>query len=695
MKRILLLISLSIKISSAFSQGLQLDWVNGFNNQDGNSEGHIVIVDPLDNTYSLSSVFTQGGAVDIDPSLEGEVLINESGTVLAKFTPEGDYVWHVYLGLAAEGNFNTYGDVVIDAGGNVIIAGSFMGSVDFDPSENEDVQFAEYGALYFAKYSSDGQLLMRQFMPISSEAFFAINGLDLDSQQNIIIGGSIRNNGLAFNLDFDPSAGEAIEESADNGLTFISKYSSDGDFQFVEIIQGAEGGNSNRLGDLKVDESDNIWIAGEMTNLTDFDPSASEAIAGSVNKFIFLAKYSSIGEFILVNTVTGDNNKFARELAVDAQDNVYVAGEFTGQQTFSSTLNEVTLSSVIGSEPFIAKYTSDGTLIFAYDLNSNEESNSTNSARALTMDASGYFYIAGQLRRSCDFDLSEGEYIITPVSVYEGFIAKYDSNANLIWAFTSAGSSFTFGLDIGVNDEGGVAFTGVYRGLADFDPGEANTNTEGLLGNTMFIARYSPCYLTSDAVSICDGEEYQASTLLLSEAGSYNVSYLTSEGCDSIVQLQLTVNPIPDNSILEEDFTLIANQVGASYQWLNCADNQPIPFQNAQEFTPQESGEYAVSILLNDCMSTSECVNVELTDVTDIAAEKLLIYPNPSNGDFQMELNVGDEVFLYNSSGALVFSQSILQSGMNRFHFDRTGIYYMVIQKESHSVMEKIILLPN
>lgn len=696
MKRALLVIFLSLPILSAFSQGLQLDWVNGFNNQGGNSEGHIVIVDPYDNTYLLSSVFTQGGAVDIDPSGDGEVLIYESGTVLAKFTPDGAYLWHVFLGLAQDGSFNAYGDVVLDDEGNVIVAGSFLGSVDFDPSENEDVAFAEFGALFLAKYSTDGELLMRDYMPLSNQAYFAINGLDLDSQNNILVSGSIQNNGITYSLDFDTSDGEAIAESSANGLTFIAKYSPEMDFQFVDIIQGAEGGNSNRLGDLKVDAADNIWITGEMSNPTDFDPSTNEVLAGEQGKFIFLAKFSPQGEFILVNTVTGSASlKFARELDIDADNNVYVAGDFRGELVFNSEFNEVITNSVMGSEPFIAKYSNDGSLIFAFELNSNSEVNEANSLRALIIDGSGYIYVAGQLRKSCDFDLSEGEYILTPVAAYEGFIAKYDSSANLIWAFTAGGSSFTFGLDIAVNFEGGVVFSGLFRELADFDPGEANTTTEGLPGNTMFIARYSPCFLSSEAVSICEGEDYQASTLLLSEAGSYNVSYLTSEGCDSIVQLQLTVNPIPDNTILLEDFTLSASQAGASYQWLNCADNQPIPFQNEQSYTPDENGAYAVQVTLNECVNTSECINVELTDVKDIAAENLGVYPNPSNGDFQMVLNVGDEVSFYNGAGALVFQQSILQSGVNRFHLDRVGIYQVVINRDGNTMVKKIVLLPN
>jgi hypothetical protein len=79
--------------------------------------------------------------------------------------------------------------------------------------------------------------------------------------------------------------------------------------------------------------------------------------------------------------------------------------------------------------------------------------------------------------------------------------------------------------------------------------------------------------------------------------------------------------------------------LNADYQWLNC-DNGYSIIAGATEpsFTiPGISGNYAVKVSENGCVDTSACIVVDLTGLTAITAENVLIYPNPTNGIVHIE----------------------------------------------------------
>jgi gliding motility-associated-like protein len=63
------------------------------------------------------------------------------------------------------------------------------------------------------------------------------------------------------------------------------------------------------------------------------------------------------------------------------------------------------------------------------------------------------------------------------------------------------------------------------------------------------------------AIEICEGESYMVGSSTYSQTGSYQDPFITSEGCDSILYLELTVHPIPETFLVEsicdgESFTV-------------------------------------------------------------------------------------------------------------------------------------------
>ncbi|MBK9190635.1 MAG: PKD domain-containing protein [Crocinitomicaceae bacterium] len=112
---------------------------------------------------------------------------------------------------------------------------------------------------------------------------------------------------------------------------------------------------------------------------------------------------------------------------------------------------------------------------------------------------------------------------------------------------------------------------------------------------------------------------------------SYSVVY-TLNGCESNAAVSsVTVNPMPDNSVLQNGFELSAVQNSATYQWLDCALYIPVSGATSQSFTPSSNGSYAVEINLNGCVDTSDCNVVAGLGTENQLLPSLLLYPNPAN----------------------------------------------------------------
>lgn len=101
---------------------------------------------------------------------------------------------------------------------------------------------------------------------------------------------------------------------------------------------------------------------------------------------------------------------------------------------------------------------------------------------------------------------------------------------------------------------------------------------------------------------------------------SYTYVGGAANGCDSIAYLDLTINPMPVNTVSQSGAQLTADEVNATYQWINCdSSNAVVPGATSQNFIPPFTGNYAV-VLTNGsgCMDTSACVLVDYTGIDEL-----------------------------------------------------------------------------
>lgn len=140
----------------------------------------------------------------------------------------------------------------------------------------------------------------------------------------------------------------------------------------------------------------------------------------------------------------------------------------------------------------------------------------------------------------------------------------------------------------------------------------------------------NPSPQTFGIETICAGESYLFNGEVLTEPGTYTAIFQTVAGCDSTVTLTLLVHLVNVNVTVQGN-TLTASAANASYQWIDCATNQPISGATGSSFSPATTGNYAVVVTENGCTSTSTCVFVQIVSTNEpLGGAAWTLQPNPA-----------------------------------------------------------------
>jgi hypothetical protein len=122
-----------------------------------------------------------------------------------------------------------------------------------------------------------------------------------------------------------------------------------------------------------------------------------------------------------------------------------------------------------------------------------------------------------------------------------------------------------------------------------------------------------------------------------SDSGIYHDTIPNATGHDSIITVDLKIKKI-SKTVNRNANILIAEEQNAEYQWIDCGkNNEVIDGATNRSFTAPEPGSYAVIITSGDCSDTSDCVEISISGLPDIASN-VLLYPNPNNGSFTIDL---------------------------------------------------------
>lgn len=195
--------------------------------------------------------------------------------------------------------------------------------------------------------------------------------------------------------------------------------------------------------------------------------------------------------------------------------------------------------------------------------------------------------------------------------------------------------------------------------------------------------------MTSISIDECSSYLWTANNQNYTSSGTYQATLISAAGCDSVVELTLSLFSETNTVTDDGSGTLTADVSGATYQWIHCLNNSAIAGATSQSYAPPIAGGFAVITTTATCVDTSICVQVGNAGIEELGNENISVYPNPTNGVFVVENNNNgliQQIFIRDMQGKLILSEALNESShtMDISQFQK-GVYLISVQTNNGS----------
>lgn len=339
-------------------------------------------------------------------------------------------------------------EIVTDAAGNSYVTGFFAGTVTIGGTSltsvgGNDVFVAKYDAAGVAQWAVRG----------GGTGDDIATAIALDASGNVGITGSYGGGAPA-------TFGNTLLGNAGGQDMFVAKLSNGGAWQWAQRMSGA----STELGQsLAFDSNGNLYVVG-------YYQSSGVSLSGTSSTYSnfnaplaasLLLKYAPGGSYLGARNLTSNSSCYANALAIDASDNLYLYGDFSG----SATLGGTTLSSLGGQDLFVARLTP--ALAFTWATSGGGiYDDFAPSGRSLAVEANGNTYLTG---RSYSYTVAFGNNFISNNNTNgDAFIIGLNGGGGWRWGQRAGGPDQDRGEAVALDGKGNLYATGDFAGTADF-----------------------------------------------------------------------------------------------------------------------------------------------------------------------------------------------------------------------------------
>ncbi len=668
-------------------------WANSIGGSSSGDSGYDIHIDGSGSTYTTGRFL---GTVDFDPGV-GVQNLTSSGShnmFILKLDAAGNFIW---AKIGGSNNQCQASSITTDAVGNIYTSGSFAGSVDFDPGAGV-FNLTSNGSVdaFIQKLDSNGDLLWVK----------SIGGVDNEYCNEIKLGasGSIYAIGnFQGTVDFDPSGGVSNFTSNGNSDVFIQKFNDNGDYVWTKSM----GGTDIDLGhSIAIDNAENIYITGRFQDSVDFDPGPDSFISNSAGNYdIFIQKLGVNGDFKWVSTLGSTGPDRGMSIALDNSNNIYTTGGFINTVDFDPNIGVFNLVSG-GGDLFVLKLgqcqPATGidvqTACDSYTwIDGNTYSSSNNTTTWTLTNSSGCDSVVtleltiNNSNTGVDIQTACDSYTWIDGNTYT------TSNNSATWTLTNAsGCDSVVTLDLTINNSN----TGVDIQIAcdSYTWIDGNNYTTSNNSATWTLTNASGCdsVVTLDLTinnsntgvdvqTACDSYTWIDGNTYTNSNNTVTWTLTNEAGCDSVVTLDLTINNVSDNTTNVSGITILANNLNATYAWLDCDNNYAIiNGETNASFTPITNGNYVVELTENGCTDTSACVAITTVGIIENTfIEEFTLYPNPTNGLFSIEFNSPQQniaLKISDASGKLIDNKNYHQVDLIEYELNQPkGIYLIEV----------------
>lgn len=484
-------------------------------------------------------VYTTGyfrGTFDFDPGAGTQSIsstVGDRDAYILKLDENGNFVWVKRVGAFSIEWGNA---IAIDPSGNIVIAGEYIGTVDFDPGAGvfNLTSNGDYRDIFLLKLDNTGNFLWAGTVGGSDHE--SCDGIGTDALGNIYLAGAFA--GVA---DLNPGSGITNVTAAGGYDIFISKIDVSGALTWVIRVGNA---NTERVLSLTADAAGTVYGTGFFGGTVDFDPGL-----GTVN---LVGVAGADAHVFKLRGCFGSTTSTVYATACNSytlNGHTYTA---TGiyQQTILNTAgcdSIITLNLTIGG----SVSTSSVTACDSYTWQGNTYT--TGGIYSVTLTGAGgcdsvlnlVLTIKNSLATTVNATICEGQlyaghsasgiYIDTYMAVNGcdsirtlHLLVKPKSVLSLV-ATICGGENYL-----------GYTSTGIYR--------DTLTAANGCDSIRVLNLTVNPTKITTINADICIGQSYTAGGADQTITGVYYDTLQTYLGCDSIIVTNLTVHqkPLPN-----------------------------------------------------------------------------------------------------------------------------------------------------
>jgi len=379
--------------------------------------------------------------------------------------------------------------MAVDSQGNIYTTGTFRREMDFDPGSGEflmqPVPSTTSNNLFIQKLDPQGNFIWaKQLHKLEGPDLGTIGAkIEIDNNDNIIL---YRHYNEIW--DLDPGPDEFPLGNIDNGENtqfFILKLNPDGDFIWAKDISGGvETENFIGIGDvhkdnLILDSNNNIHIVGGFSGTIDFDPSPNtqertshQNADGTYQGSAYALILDEAGNFINVNILIGEANSSFSIINTEENGNIVYAGIYGPASLDVDFGTDEFILPPTGTQGdlFILKTTLNHEFIWAKSLGSGVEYG-FEYLQSLEVDFENNIILGGSfIGDHFDADPSPGTFILENLGSRDGFMIKFSTDGDLLWAFSVGSENQDRINKLALDNQGNITAIGIIHGTTDLDP---------------------------------------------------------------------------------------------------------------------------------------------------------------------------------------------------------------------------------
>lgn len=422
--------------ASASASDPEFEWVRAIGS-DFSVEAHSSAIDN-DGNFITTGFFYWSD--DFDPGA-GSLPITGAGwadAFVIKLDPNGNLIWVRTFG---DGDYDAGVSVAVDSNNNVVVAGTFQGTVDFDPGAGVFELTMNDPGTFILKLNANGDFVWAQSLTESLDFVgYTPRCLAVDHNNFIYAG-------IGPNLHRITPGGVSVWTRDFSGATAVA----------VDVSLANE-----------------VFVAGNFSGTFDANPGAGTLnLTSGGNTDIYLLRLTLDGNLIDAISIGGTQEDRVRSFTLDNSANRYVAGYFRDTVDFDPGIGAAIAVSESNSDAFILKLSTNGTFRWVRTFGDQDATTDfagpVDEAADVAVTSNGVVHLLGTTSGVVDYDPGIGEATHPTEYPVDMFLLKLNPNGHYLWSGLASGG---WGRALSVTNDGTVFITGNHPGApVDYDMG--------------------------------------------------------------------------------------------------------------------------------------------------------------------------------------------------------------------------------